>query len=211
MLSPPPVAMLLALLLLGSAAAGCGGQTTGDLSETAPGTGQGGSKPQAADAGKDADAAVAPLEAGADGGKKPKPPVSHDGGGGGPSDAGADVHDAFAEFVDPGCPDAGPAETDFQCDPNAGPKACGAGLACYPFVIYPSDPCGQEIYGAQCVQPGTGGQGEPCDGGCIADHICVITGQGTQCVQMCDTASANPCSDGLVCADVDIPGIGGCI
>jgi hypothetical protein len=145
-----------------------------------------------------------------DGGKKPLP--KHDGGVDASSAKDATPsQDALSEYKDPGCPDAEPPTNDFVCDPNASVNDCGPGLGCYPFVSYPTTPCGQETYGAQCLFVGDNGQGEPCDGGCKAHHICVVSGQGTQCVEMCDLALPNPCTEGLVCVAVDIPGIGGCL
>lgn len=206
-------AIVAALFTSAAAFAACGGRI-GDVSETTPqpsttttaklpdaGT------PKATDAGPDV--VMMPMpDAG-----KPKPSKP-------PRDAGIDAYvppvpDAGSTdppFVDPGCPDAGPPKTEYECDlsPNVD-ESCGPGYACYPFVNYPEDPCEQEIYGSSCVAEGTGQQGDFCDAGCAKNHICVITGQGTQCVEMCDLTKPNPCSDGLVCESVDIPGIGGCI
>jgi hypothetical protein len=140
---------------------------------------------------------------------KPKPDGSKGGSGGQSSDAS--VEDVLPDYVDPGCPDAGPPETNYECDPNAQNTGCGLGEACYPFVTYPTTPCGQEVYGAYCISPGTGAQGDPCDAGCKDKHVCVISGQGTQCIELCDLSDPFACSNGLVCVPVDIPGIGGCI
>ncbi len=46
-------------------------------------------------------------------------------------------------FVDPGCPDAPPPPTEYKCDPF-NPTACKAGEGCYPYVIYPTEPCEHE-------------------------------------------------------------------
>lgn len=193
-----PLALrLAALLALGAPlAASCGGLTGSD--DPSPG----------ADAGPDAPDGGAPDgsagKAGKDGGKAGGPAK--------PADAGQDApSDALPDYTDPGCPDAGPAPTQYECDPYE-PDSCGnPGLACYPFVEYPSEPCGQEIFGATCIFAGSAGQGEPCGTGCKAQHVCVISGQGTQCIEMCDLDDPNPCQGGLVCQPVDIPGIGGCI
>jgi hypothetical protein len=184
-------ASLAGALLL---AASCGGLVEQDLGNVSPGKpdaqagGAGGGAPDAGDAGKDA---KPPKDAGKD------------------ADAKEDAKDALPDYVDPGCPDAGPPITSYECDPYD--DNCGEGKGCYPFVQYPTEPCAQEVYGATCIFVGNGGQGDPCGGGCKASHICVISGQGTQCVQMCDLGEPNPCKDGLVCAAVDIPGIGGCL
>lgn len=169
---------------------GCGGIAEGDPAETTP-----------VDAGRDAlpDATSTSTNSKPDAGKDAS------------SDAAADVKDALPEYTDPGCPDAPPPKEEYECDPNGKPTGCGDGEACYPFVMYPSGPCQQETYGAQCVSPGSGGQGDPCSDGCKANHVCVVSGQGTQCIQMCDLSAAVPCPDGLVCEPVDVPGIGGCI
>lgn len=188
-------------------AVSCGGQLTEDTSSLPPGAaGSGGAaRPdggQAAGSG-----GTEPSDAGPDG---PKKPPSKDAGGDAAKDSGKDAKDALPDYVDPGCPDAGPPIMQYQCDPYS-TGICPDDMTCYPFVEYPSEPCGQEIYGAQCVFAGTGGQGEPCDGGCKAGHVCVISGQGTQCILMCDLKDPNPCLDGLICVPVDIPGLGGCI
>ena len=188
-----------------SLAAGCWGQTS--LSDPPP---------QATD---DPDGGVVvppdaspPKTDAGDGGKKPGMP-DHDGGKDASDDHkdGSQTEDALSEYKDPGCPDAEKPTDDFQCDPNGNDSECGPGLGCYPFVSYPSTPCGQETYGSQCLFVGSSGQGESCDNGCQAHHICVVSGQGTQCIEMCDLNLANPCSDGLVCVAVDIPGVGGCL
>lgn len=114
-------------------------------------------------------------------------------------------------FEDPGCPNPPPPLEDYACDPYGSFGGCDEGESCYPYVDYPSTKCGQEIYGAVCTRAGDGKQGENCDGGCIVNHVCVVTGEGTQCVKLCDLNDPTPCTGGLVCAPVDIPGIGGCI
>lgn len=127
------------------------------------------------------------------------------------ADAGTDApDDTLPDYTDPGCPDAGPPITDYDCDPYT-PGTCGFQMSCYPFVKYPSEPCGQEIFGAKCVSSGSSGQGEPCDGGCKDQHICVVSGQGTQCVRLCSLDEPKGCDGGLVCQPIDIPGFGGCI
>jgi hypothetical protein len=129
---------------------------------------------------------------------------------GGESDAGDDVVDAFDEYVDPGCPDAGPAISAFECDPFD-QSSCDLGLACTPFIDDPIEPCAQEIYGATCRSEGTGTQGVDCTFGCKAGFTCAATGQGIQCVKMCQVSQPGACTDGLVCEELDIPGLGGCL
>lgn len=198
------VVKLAFLALVGvSLAAGCWGQTSLSDPPTTTDKPDGGTVVSKPDAATTTDAG--------DGGKKPSHPDA--GGGTDASDHkdSAAAEDALPDYKDPGCPDAAPPIDDFECNPNGDDTDCGPGLSCYPFVSYPDTPCGQETYGAQCLFVGSSGQGEPCDGGCQAHHICVVSGQGTQCIEMCDLNLANPCSNGLVCVAVDIPGIGGCL
>src|SRR5690242_13505453 len=68
--------------------------------------------------------------------------------------------DAFDEYVDPGCPDHPPPLQNFLCDPNNQLNSgCLPGEGCYIYVQYPSEPCGQEEYGAFCAPAGFGVQG----------------------------------------------------
>ena len=61
-------------------------------------------------------------------------------------DASSDGKDALPDYVDPGCPDAPPAMTDFQCDPyNQNNGDCAFGEGCYIYVQYPQEACEQEI------------------------------------------------------------------
>jgi len=192
--------LALSLLLTPLLAASCGGRVDDD---------QGQSKPPGADAQPDSKPTTTGDDAG-DAGKDVKLPPGKDGGKDGGADAKHDAKDALPDYTDPGCPDAGPPTTNYECDPYA-PNDCGDGKSCYPYVQYPQGPCEQEEYGATCIFAGTGGQGDPCGTGCQGGFVCVISGQGTQCIKMCDLNDPNPCKDGLVCASVDIPGIGGCI
>lgn len=122
--------------------------------------------------------------------------------------------DALDEFFDPGCPDAGPPPTDFQCDPyNQGNGDCAFGEGCYIYVVYPQNPCDQEQYGAYCAPEGWGQQGDPCAGGqeCGAGLVCVVTGSGTQCVELCSLDGQDGCPSGFVCEPIDVEGFGGCL
>jgi hypothetical protein len=146
------------------------------------------------------------LDAGADGRKD----AGH-GGGGFKPDAGKD---GFDEYVDPGCPDATPVPPSFQCDPyHQFNGDCAAGEGCYIFVDYPSEPCGQEVYGAICAPAGFGQQGDICSGGldCGAGLVCVVTGSGTQCVELCPLSGNDDCPSGFVCEPIDVEGFGGCL
>jgi hypothetical protein len=122
--------------------------------------------------------------------------------------------DAFDEYVDPGCPDAGPPISDFQCDPYAqGNGQCAPGDGCFIYVQYPEEPCGQEIYGSVCAPQGPGQQGDGCGGAldCSGGYVCVISGSGNQCVQLCALAGEDGCPSGLVCEPIDVEGFGGCL
>lgn len=128
-------------------------------------------------------------------------------------DAGQDSKDALPDYVDPGCPDAPPAATDYQCDPyNQKSGDCAPDEGCYIYVQYPQEACDQEIYGSYCAPAGPGSQGDGCFGGpdCGAGLVCVITGFGTQCVQLCPLSGASGCPDGLTCEAIDVEGFGGC-
>jgi len=132
----------------------------------------------------------------------------------GPGGADGGIGDATPDYVDPGCPDAGPPITAFECDPykqNNGD--CGPGEGCYIFVQYPNEPCGQEVYGAVCAPSGPGKQGDPCGGleNCAAGHACVVSGSGTQCVLLCKLEGNDGCPPGLVCEPIDVEGFGGCL
>lgn len=116
-----------------------------------------------------------------------------------------------AGYEDPGCPPQEPLPHQKECELFDGPSGCGFGLSCFPFVQYPTEPCGQEIYGTLCLPAGTGRQGDPCSGEpCAAAHVCVITGQGTQCAQVCPLTGEDDCPPGLVCGSVDVEGVGVC-
>jgi hypothetical protein len=126
-------------------------------------------------------------------------------------------HDVLIEYnpdryIDPGC-DAGDPITSFACElyTNVG---CLSGEACYPYVIYPSDPYGQEEYGSFCYPAGPGTQGSPCTDSsqCAAGHACFVTGQGTQCLRFCSLTGGEPrCPPGLICGWTDNPAIGACL
>ncbi len=123
-------------------------------------------------------------------------------------------HDALNEYVDPGCPDAGPPIYDYQCDPyNQYNGDCLPDEGCYIYVQYPSEPCGQETYGSVCSPQGWGQQGDPCGSAldCGAGFVCVITGAGTQCVHLCAMEGEDGCPPGFVCEAIDVEGFGGCI
>jgi len=137
-----------------------------------------------------------------------------DGGTGGDKPDSAWPDSALPDYVDPGCDNTPPPLQQFDCDPyNQNNGDCALGEGCYIFVDYPSEPCGQEIYGAYCSLQGTGQQGDGCGGGidCAGGFVCVITGSGTQCVQLCNLSGNDGCPSGLVCEPIDVAGFGGCL
>ena len=134
-----------------------------------------------------------------------------DGGGGG---GGGASFDAQPDYVDPGCPDAGPPIMMLDCnpyDPSGGD--CPPGQGCYIFSDPPQTVCGQETYGAACAPEGSGTQGAPCGGSqqCSGGFTCVVTGSGNQCCLLCELQGSMGCPDGLVCEPIDVQGFGGCL
>lgn len=122
--------------------------------------------------------------------------------------------DAFPDYEDPGCPNPPPPLEDFQCDPySQGNGDCMPDEACYIYVQYPTEPCGQEVYGAFCSIAGSGQQGDPCQGAqeCGQGLACVVTGSGTQCVELCPLEGTSNCPSGFVCEPIDVVGYGGCL
>ncbi|MEZ4440140.1 MAG: hypothetical protein R3B72_13670 [Polyangiaceae bacterium] len=137
------------------------------------------------------------------------------GGNGGTDDPDADLPDGdLPDYDDPGCPDKPPPIEDFQCDPYAQNNGdCLPEEGCFIFVDYPSQPCGQEVYGSACLPEGTGQQGSSCGGAldCAGGFVCVISGSGTQCIQLCSLSGNSGCPPGLVCEPIDVVGFGGCL
>jgi hypothetical protein len=133
-------------------------------------------------------------------------------------DGGSDSEiplDAMPDYVDPGCPDAGPAVMMFTCDPyNQHNGDCPGNEGCYIFSNPPQTLCGKTVYGSECAPQGPGKQGAPCGNGpteCSAGFACVITGSGDQCVLLCELQGGAGCPDGLVCEPIDVQGFGGCL
>jgi hypothetical protein len=127
---------------------------------------------------------------------------------GGPPDG------SLPDYTDPGCPDKPPPLENFECDPYTQNNGdCLPEEGCYIYVDYPSEPCGQEIYGSLCIVGGNGQQGDTCNGAqdCGGGFVCVITGSGTQCVQLCQLSGESGCAPGLVCDPIDVVGFGGCL
>lgn len=114
-------------------------------------------------------------------------------------------------FVEPGCQEAPERVVQMECDPFSPDEGCGPGYGCKPFVLYPDAPCEPEIFGAWCEAVGSGVQGDPCNVAlCAAGFLCVTTGQGTQCAELCAPSEPKSCPVGLICASIDIEGIGTC-
>ena len=130
-------------------------------------------------------------------------------------DAGAHTDLDGSSYVDPGCPDAAPPAPYYECDPLAAVDQCPSGLGCYAFLDYPTgEGCGQAQYGAVCLTPGTGQQGDTCgqDGvTCAPGYMCVVGSKpGARCMKMCPLDRTPDCPAGLVCGETDVEGIGVC-
>lgn len=124
--------------------------------------------------------------------------------------------DVLPDYVDPGCPDAGPPPVFLECDPyKQGNGDCAAGEGCFIGVDYPppGDICGQETYFALCAPAGPGKQGDACGGAtdCGGGFVCVVSGSGNQCVKLCKLSGDDGCPPGLVCEPIDVEGFGGCL
>jgi hypothetical protein len=136
--------------------------------------------------------------------------VAGSGSGGLPLDAG------FDEFVDPGCPEAGPPVEVTECDAFATTPTCPPGDGCFPFVDHPNeaDGCGAQRFGTQCSQAGAGRQGDDCgdgSGSCASGFVCVVGSEpGKHCVQLCRMGVQNQCPAGLICGPLDVEGFGVC-
>ena len=130
--------------------------------------------------------------------------------------AGALPLDAsFDEYVDPGCPEAGPATTINECDPFSSAPSCPLGEGCYPFVDHPDgEGCGSQTFGTECLRAGDGRQGDVCGDGaarCASGYVCVVGSEpGKHCVQLCRMGIANACPAGLICGELDVEGYGVC-
>lgn len=158
---------------------------------------------------QDTEAVTSARDAGRDG-------RAHDASGGGGADAQRPEdasYDAFEDYVDPGCPDAGPPEEQFDCDPyHQANGDCPPDQGCYIFVQYPPDACTQEIYGAVCQPAGFGQQGDSCEQQlCAPGFVCVVSGEGVQCIGLCSLKGDTGCPPGLVCEPIDVEGFGGCL
>lgn len=177
-------ALCLPAPVLGAVSAGCGSTIVEDDPDASSGGGGGSSH-------SDGQVPTGPGSGGKDGGK-----------------------DALPDYTDPGCPDAGPPVSSFECDPyDQANSGCAFGEGCYIYVQYPDEPCGQEVYGSVCLPSGPGQQGDSCNGAqdCGAGFVCVVSGSGTQCVQLCPLKGPDGCPPGLVCEPIDVEGFGGCL
>ncbi|MBP9111839.1 MAG: hypothetical protein KBF88_03480 [Polyangiaceae bacterium] len=114
-------------------------------------------------------------------------------------------------FVDKPCPDAATPPPQFDCNVQ-NQTGCNLGEGCYPYVDYPEDRCGKEIYGSLCAPAGKTPTGQVCGSvlECAPGNVCVITGAGTKCAKSCDITKAGQCPEGQVCDPVDVAGVGVC-
>ncbi len=125
-----------------------------------------------------------------------------------------DVPISYDVFREDRCPgDAGGAERAYSCDPWMPAVGCGDGQGCYPWIEYPSEPCGHEIYHADCFPTGP----MPVDGfctsttDCAAGLTCFVTGSGNRCLLLCrNDGTAPQCPKGRVCEPTDLPDFGAC-
>jgi hypothetical protein len=133
-------------------------------------------------------------------------------GGGGSSAVARDA--GFDEYVDPGCPDAGPPSEVNECDAFATNSGCPPGEGCYPFVDHPFGAgCGAQSFGTACMPAGSGVQGAVCGDGaaCASGFVCVVGSQpGKRCVQLCRMTEPNSCPRGFICGELDVEGYGVC-
>jgi hypothetical protein len=122
---------------------------------------------------------------------------------------------AFDEYVDPGCPDAGPPKEVNDCDPFSAPNGCPGSQGCYPFVDQPFGAgCGAQSFGTVCMPAGSGTQGAECGDGandCASGYVCVVGSQpGKHCVKLCKMLDPNSCPRGMICGELDVEGYGVC-
>ncbi len=133
----------------------------------------------------------------------------------GSGSAGFPLDAALDEYVDPGCPEAGPAVRVSECDPFSASPTCEAGDGCFPFVDHPYGAgCGAQSFGTECLRAGPGRQGDTCgddSGRCASGFVCVVGSQpGKHCVKLCRMGTAEACPAGLICGELDVEGYGVC-
>ncbi len=118
-------------------------------------------------------------------------------------------------FEDPGCPDLAPPPAVLECNVFDTGSPCGDGFACKPQLEHPfGTGCDQQVLNMLCVVPGTGQQGDACEGGmseCADGFICVVgSSHGARCLRMCGPDGSMRCPSGYVCSLTDADGIGVC-
>jgi hypothetical protein len=132
----------------------------------------------------------------------------------GAGSAGLPLDAGFDEYVDPGCPDAGPATEVRECDPFSAMPNCPVGDGCYPFVDQPLANCSVQTFGTQCLTAGPGRQGDNCGGSsnrCASGFVCVVGSEpGKHCVKLCMMGVQSSCPAGLICGELDVEGFGVC-
>ncbi|MEI8258468.1 MAG: hypothetical protein WCJ30_22570 [Deltaproteobacteria bacterium] len=118
-------------------------------------------------------------------------------------------YDVYREDACPG--DAAAGVRMYTCDPFAVVSGCADGQGCYPWIEYPSVPCGSEIYHADCMPVGP----TPIDGFCTSGGectgglACFVTGSGNRCLQLCHIDGTDPqCPRGR--EPTDLPDFGAC-
>ncbi len=124
---------------------------------------------------------------------------------------GFDLSSSYVEEVCP-APSQAPAPL-LECNPFTQPSGCAEGEGCYPFAVYPDDPCAPETFGSECLRAGSGGQGDSCrgDADCGPGFACIVSSFGTECAALCPRLAVEPCSPGLICAAIDVDGFGVCL
>jgi hypothetical protein len=118
-------------------------------------------------------------------------------------------------YDDPGCPDASAPPGTSECNVFDTVSACAPGLACKPDVEHPyGTGCDQQVINMLCVAPGSGQQGDSCEGGmsdCGEGFLCVLgASHGPRCLRMCPLDGSTRCPSGYVCGPTDADGIGVC-
>ena len=134
-------------------------------------------------------------------------------GGAGAAPSGGAPGTGGAPFVEEPCPDIDPPEPILNCDPLSPLQGCGPGYGCYASLEYPTERCGFSRYVATCRYAGSGQQGELCGylDDCAPGFMCVVgAATGARCGKLCSLSGPSGCSNGLLCGETDVPGVGVC-
>jgi hypothetical protein len=191
---------IVAALLVASVAFACSGRSTTTIGDddTSGGDGARGGKGGSTSAGTGGSMHV--------GGK---------GGTGGSAATGGTGDSGDVPYDDPGCPDAAAPAAVIECNVFDAASGCASGLACKPDIQHPfGSGCDQQVLNMRCVYPGTGQQGDSCEGGmsdCAEGMLCVVgASHGAVCLKMCPLDGSVLCPSGFVCGPTDADGIGVC-